>query len=255
GVRGQARVSNNLGVLLLDRGQDGDEVERLFTQSVEISRRHGFSLIHAQSISCLGMLALARGAFARARAYFEEAEQRFRELHLPYYVLVNRLNLAVCWMEEGNLGTAQTRLEALYPDMDPFNDTGLAIELRMYHTLLLLRIGEETEARRLFKEIRSRLRDHPEQYPAYVVPFLEGMVAAAGSRWTAARAHLQKALGLIDENEDLRVRGMLLLELAGVCRHLKDPAAALYLEEAEAIYATFRHQPNLRRIQKLRSSG
>ncbi len=254
-LREQARVSNNLGLLLLDRGQNVDEAERLFRQSLQISETHHFPLIQAQSISCLGMLDLARGAYREALHHFQHAAQAFQKLNLGYYVVANRLNAALCQMEEGHLGKAARALTDLSQAIQAYRHTGLYIEWLYHRTLLEIQRKNLPEAEHLLKEIRTRLEEHPEQYAAYIIPHVAGKIAAARSNWDEARRYFQTALGQLLQSEDVRVRGTLLLDLATACVHLGIPEGSRYLHEAEQLFAAYPHTPNLQRIQELRSSG
>ncbi len=250
--REQARVSNNLGLLLLDLGREVEEAHRLFLASLQLSRTHHYPLIEAQSISCLGMWHMARGAYARALTFFREAETHFRNLHMAYYVLANRLNAALCHMEMGHLSEALQAFETLFTEIHPSRMPGLRLELLVHCTRLRIRAQRFSDARHLLQEIQNLMAAHPELDLHYVLPYLQGLLARSGANWEEAEKAFMEALSLSDRIGDVRVRGDLLIELAETRIQLKKPGVMELLDEAETLFSAYSHAPKLQRIQQLR---
>jgi tetratricopeptide (TPR) repeat protein len=250
--REQARVSNNLGLLLLDLGRGVDEAEQLFTRSLHLSQTHRYPLIEAQSISCLGMFFQARGAYAQARSFFLKAEKRFRALHMEYYVLANRLNAALCSMEQGDTHEASRIFNALAREIHPSRMPGLRLELLVQSARLRILERSFLEMDSLFQEIQEILTLHPDPQRAYVMPYLRGLLAASQERWEDAEKAFLDALARTGNRGDARLRGDLLLELANVRIHLGKTDVQELLEEAERHFAAYPHLPKLQRIQQLR---
>ena len=219
--RGQARCHNNLGVVHTIRGE-WEEARHSLTTAVALGRSAGMPDMWGLGALNLGVLHMKCGEYDRARDLFGEALALFGTLKNRERHLAALYNLAHLDRERGANDSAAELYDAACAAARAMGQAEIEIGALAGAGLTRLAQARSDVARRLAREVSSRLADRPEWFQG------RELAEALAIRLAAADGALSDAVARLDDA----------LERASTF----DPYGAVWLAAACAD-AMLRHDP------------
>ncbi|HEY7213660.1 MAG TPA: tetratricopeptide repeat protein [Thermoanaerobaculia bacterium] len=229
---GEAYALDNLGVALRRKG-DLAAARRRHEEALAIRRQIGQKIGEVASLNNLGSVLLDQGELAAARRSFTSSLEICRRTDNKSASASALHGLAEVLAREGKTEEARKRYEEAIALRGQLGEKGTLAESRLALAAALLDAGDAAHAGELARAAAEELGRQGATSNEALALAVSALAAEAAGDAPGARQAIDRALALIQNDQDLRAR--LTVQLAAArLRRVKDPDAALRDVAAQA---------------------
>ncbi len=247
---GYARSLNNLGVLKYLSG-DWDGSLQAYEEAVKLHERNGEvdGLVHA-SLN-LGTLYTDRGEWERAYTYLSRSIEAARRIGQPYEMTMAYLSLAQWHLAQKQWEACHEALDAAEKVYKTSKSPLNVADIYLVHARIHVERGDYDEAEAVLRLLQEQLPQDKPSAELGLYEKLKGQLAYAQGDYATARAHLVRAVDMLDKEKHLLDAARARFHLACAYHRLgeEDPARA-QLDQARNVFKRLRAHPDLDLLER-----